>query len=606
MANTSPGFLTSSELDFNSLKQSLKLFMSQQTLFKDWNFDGSNISVMLDLLTYNTTMKALYLNLVGSEMFLDSAQLRESIISHAKELNYSPLSRSSAFVTLQVQLSGNNIPGVVPLSTGFAISGTGANGSSLAFITDSPVLLTSENNWAANVDFYEGRLITETFISNFQTGNSVIFNLQSANVDTTSISVSVQNSVSDLTTTTWNYSPGFSGVTSNSNVWFLQGYKDNYYQVVFGNGRFGASLLPGNIVTVTYRETSGVGGNGITTFSPMSNTGLVGVAISLTSAANSMSIGGSERESNNSIAFSAPRYFQTQGKAITAPDYKELIQTHFPQFQTVAAYGGEDAVPQKQYGTVLVSGKIDGIDFIPNNLADAMIDFLQPIVPLGLTVKVVQPDVYKVNLDCSVSYNPLKTTLTSTEIQFAIVDSILQYDSSTLEVFGASFYGSPLGTQIKNVDASVISVNLKSSIVKEFIPVVGAPSSYSFNYQNALYYPFSSATLYPPTFEPVLLSSIFYYTANTQAIIQDNGLGSLNIVLASNAEVMLTSAVGSVNYVTGQVSISPFIISAMPSNTNVLSFTAQLPSPDVNAASNQILSIDPENITVDVKAKNVN
>lgn len=606
MANTSPGFLTSSELDFNSLKQSLKLFMSQQTLFKDWNFDGSNISVMLDLLTYNTTMKALYLNLVGSEMFLDSAQLRESIISHAKELNYSPLSRSSAFVTLQVQLSGNNIPGVVPLSTGFAISGTGANGSSLAFITDSPVLLTSENNWAANVDFYEGRLITETFISNFQTGNSVIFNLQSANVDTTSISVSVQNSVSDLTTTTWNYSPGFSGVTSNSNVWFLQGYKDNYYQVVFGNGRFGASLLPGNIVTVTYRETSGVGGNGITTFSPMSNTGLVGVAISLTSAANSMSIGGSERESNNSIVFSAPRYFQTQGKAITAPDYKELIQTHFPQFQTVAAYGGEDAVPQKQYGTVLVSGKIDGIDFIPNNLADAMIDFLQPIVPLGLTVKVVQPDVYKVNLDCSVSYNPLKTTLTSTEIQFAIVDSILQYDSSTLEVFGASFYGSPLGTQIKNVDPSVISVNLKSSIVKEFIPVVGAPSSYSFNYQNALYYPFSSATLYPPTFEPVLLSSIFYYTANTQAIIQDNGLGSLNIVLASNAEVVLTSAVGSVNYVTGQVSISPFIISAMPSNTNVLSFTAQLPSPDVNAASNQILSIDPENITVDVKAKNVN
>lgn len=606
MANTSPGFLTSSELDFNSLKQSLKLFMSQQTLFKDWNFDGSNISVMLDLLTYNTTMKALYLNLVGSEMFLDSAQLRESIISHAKELNYSPLSRSSAFVTLQVQLSGNNIPGVVPLSTGFAISGTGANGSSLAFITDSPVLLTSENNWAANVDFYEGRLITETFISNFQTGNSVIFNLQSANVDTTSISVSVQNSVSDLTTTTWNYSPGFSGVTSNSNVWFLQGYKDNYYQVVFGNGRFGASLLPGNIVTVTYRETSGVGGNGITTFSPMSNTGLVGVAISLTSAANSMSIGGSERESNNSIVFSAPRYFQTQGKAITAPDYKELIQTHFPQFQTVAAYGGEDAVPQKQYGTVLVSGKIDGIDFIPNNLADAMIDFLQPIVPLGLTVKVVQPDVYKVNLDCSVSYNPLKTTLTSTEIQFAIVDSILQYDSSTLEVFGASFYGSPLGTQIKNVDPSVISVNLKSSIVKEFIPVVGAPSSYSFNYQNALYYPFSSATLYPPTFEPVLLSSIFYYTANTQAIIQDNGLGSLNIVLASNAEVVLTSAVGSVNYVTGQVSISPFIISAMPSNTNVLSFTAQLPSPDVNAASNQILSIDPENITVDVKAKNAN
>lgn len=606
MANNTSGFLTNSELDFDTLKQSLKLYMSQQTLFKDWNFEGSNISVLLDLLTYNTTLKALYLNLVGSEMFMDSAQLRESIVSHAKELNYSPLSRSSAFVTLQIQLGGNNIPGVVTLPTGFAISATGANGSSLAFITDSPILLTSENNWSANVDFYEGRLITETFISNTSAGSSCLFNLQSANVDTSSIFVNVQNSVSDLTTTTWNYSPGFAGVTSNSNVWFLQGYKDNYYQVVFGNGRIGKSLIPGNIVTVSYRETSGVGGNGITSFSPMSNTGLVGVTVTINSVANNITAGGSERETDDSIKFSAPRYAQTQGKAITAPDYQELIQNRFPQFQSVAAYGGEDATPQKEYGTVLVSGKIAGVDFIPNSLSDAIVDYLQPLLPLGLTVKVVQPDVYNINLNCVVTYNPLKTSLTETEIESAVISSILEYDADTLELFGASFWGAPLGTQINAVDPSIISASFKTAMVKEYVPVPGVASSYSFSYQNSLYYPFNSPTAYPSTFPPVFLSSVFYYAANTQALIQDNGLGVLNIVMANNTSLMLSPSIGTIDYSTGRVSISPFIISAMPANNSILSFIAQMPSSDVNAASNQILSIQPSNIAVDVIAKNVN
>src|SRR6185312_7689187 len=550
MANTTPGYLTSSELDFQTLKQSLKLFMSQQDLFKDWNYEGSNISVLLDLLTYNTTLKAFYLNFAASEMFLDSAQLRESIVSHAKELNYSPRSRTSAFVNLEVQLGGNDIPGVVVLPTGFAVSATGSNGSSLTFITDTPTVLTSENNWTANVNFYEGRLITETFVSNTMAGNSSLFGLESANVDTTSIYVSVQNSVSDLTTATWNYSSGFSGVTSNSQVWFLQGYRDNYYQIVFGNGRIGAALSPGNIVTVNYRETSGTGGNGVGNFSPMSNTGLVGVTINI-SAANTIAAGGSERETSESVQFSAPRYYQTQGKAITPDDYKELIQDNFPQFQSVAAYGGEDATPQKQYGIVLVSGKLAGLDFIPSNLADEVIGFLQPIMSLGLTAKVIQPDIYNINLECTVAYNPLKTSSSPQELTAEIVDTILTYDQTSLEKFGASFWETPLSNSITAIDASIISMQFTTSLIKNYIPPVGVVTGYSFNYQNPLYYPFSSPTLYPSSFSPVFSSSVFYYTSNTQALIQDNGLGVLNVVMASNTEIVLTPSVGSVDYATG-------------------------------------------------------
>jgi len=182
----------------------------------------------------------------------------------------------------------------------------------------------------------------------------------------------------------------------------------------------------------------------------------------------------------------------------------------------------------------------------------------------------------------------------------------LQYDSATLELFGASFWGTPLGTQIKAVDPSIISVNFSTSIVKEYIPSIGVSSGYSFNYNNALYYPFTSLTLYPLTFQPVFLSSIFYYSTTVQAMIQDNGLGVLNIVSASNNSVTLKAAVGSIDYSSGAVSISPFIISGMPSASNTLSFTVQLPSSDINAASSQILSIEPKNISVDVVAKNVN
>lgn len=600
MSNTTPGYLTNSDLDFQSLKQNLKLFMSQQALFKDWNWEGSNISVMLDLLTYNTTLKAFYLNFAGSEMFFDSSQLRESIVSHAKELNYSPRSRTSAFVNLQVQLGGNDIPGVVVLPTGFAISATGSNGSSLTFITDTPTVLTSENNWTANVNFYEGRLITETFVSNTSAGNSSLFALESANVDTTSIYVSVQNSVSDLTTTTWNYSSGFSGVTSNSQVWFLQGYKDNYYQVVFGNGRIGASLVPGNIITVEYRETSGEGGNGITNFSPMSNTGLVGVTVNISTPANTVTAGGSERETNDSIKFSAPRYYQTQGKAIVAADYKVLVEDNFPQFKSVAAYGGEDAIPEKQYGVVLISGKLAGLDFIPFNLADEVINFLQPIMSLGLSAKIIQPDIYNINLGCNVSYNPLQTSSSPQELISEIVNAILEYDADNLEEFGASFWETPLSNNIAAVDRSIISMQLTTSLTKNYVPAVGVSTGYSFSYQNPLYYPFTSSTAYPASFDPAFSSSVFSYTSNTQALIQDDGLGKLNIVSASNTEIILTPSVGSINYESGQVSIVPFIIQSMPASSNLLSFTAKLASTDILAGSGQILSILPQNVSVSV------
>lgn len=598
MNNT--GYLQTSSLDFDDLKTSLKTFLSQQQQFKDWNFEGSNMSVLLDLLTYNTTLNALYLNLVGSETFMDSAQLRESLVSHAKDLNYAPRSRTSAFIEMNVQLSGNNIPGVVTLPAGFAVNGVGSQGSSMQFVTDTVTVLSSENNWSANANFYEGRIISETFIANSEVGQSSIFSLESANVDTTSISVVVQNSTSDSTNTIWSAADWASYHNGNDAVWFLQGYKDNYYSVVFGNGTIGKSLTPGNVVQVSYRETSGDGGNGITNFTAVSNTGITGVGVGLTNI-TAMSTGGNERESNNSIRFSAPRFMQSQGRAVTLPDYEDVIQDKFPQFQTVAAYGGEDAYPQKKYGTVIVSGKLPGLNYVPDTIVDAVLDYVGTLAPLGLAVSFAQPDVYSLQLDCDVIYDPTKSNYTYAEIMDAITDAIITFDADNLNVFGGDLWSSKLEAAITSVDPSIQTADFSVYMTKNYSVVANSrPQSFSFTYQNPIFYPFLKKQAYPDNYAPAFSSSQFIVNGKN-ALFADDGTGMIDVVDASNTTAVLIQNIGTIDYDKGDVSISPLVITSAVGNA--IAFAAHLSTEDVRASSSQILSIDINQTSINLTAE---
>lgn len=601
MANTNNGYLTSSELDFDSLKQSLQKYMSQQAIFSDWNFEGSNISVLLDLLTYNTSLNALYLNLVGSECFLDSAQLRESIVSHAKELNYVPRSRTSSFVNMNVQLAGNNIPGVVTLPSGFTINGIGLNGTSMQFVSDTVIVLSSENDWSANANFYEGRIITETFLCNTAIGNSSTYSLQSANADISSISVTVQNSLTDSTNSVWSSSTGLVNVNSDDKVWFLQGYKDNYYQLVFGNGIIGKSLVPGNIITVKYRETSGSGGNGISKFTPLSNTGISGVSVVLSNTnSTTLSTGGNERESNNSIQFSAPRFSQSQDRAVTESDYEIIMQNKFPQFQTVCAYGGESAYPQKQYGTVLISGKLVGIDYVPDSVISSVVDYMQSRAPLGITVKFVQPDVYSLMLFFDIIYDPLLTSRSYAEISSLVTNAIITFDASYLNVFGNSLWSSKLENAITDVDPSVLTADFSVYMTKTITIIPKTSRPFSFSYKNSIFYPFSSVQKYPSNYDPAFVSSSFV-VSGVLSIFTDDGTGIINLVDANDQTVILIRKAGIIDYVTGDVSINPVVITS--ADNNEISFYAHLQSEDVKSVSSQILSIDVNKSTINLNTK---
>lgn len=341
MAN---GFLTTTELDFTSYRDSLKTYLSQQDIFKDYDFEGSNMAVLLDVLAYNTYMNGQYLNMVGSEMFLDTAVLRESIVSHAKELNYTPRSRTApvAYVDITID-TGEDTPDTLTIPKYFRINGYSPNNEVYSFTTDETVIIRANNGIyrAANVAIYEGNIVREVFIAN----NTARYLLQSANVDVSSINVTVKASQAATIEEKWNKKTFLFGLQATDKVFFTQGAEDHKYELVFGNGDIGLALDDGNVVNVVYRETNGTEGNGLDRFvSPDAVDSYDTITVSTILGA----AGGSEHESDDEIKFNAPRYFPTQERAITVEDFIALTKNQFPSLQVVTAFGGEEVEP-KQY-----------------------------------------------------------------------------------------------------------------------------------------------------------------------------------------------------------------------------------------------------------------
>ena len=348
MANT--GFLSTSDLDFSSIKNNLKTYLKNQSQFSDYDFEGSNINVLLDVLSYNTYLNAFYLNQVGSEMFLDTAQLRESVVSHAKELNYLPRSRTSAKAYVNITVTPTGSPTTITIPKYYTLT-TSVDSTTLNFHTYSDITISPVDGvyTAANVEIFEGNIVTEYFNVSADTSS---FILQSDNIDTNSIEVTVIESSTNSSNSAWQRSESLYGLGPSSNNYFLQGYADYKYQVVFGDGSLGRAPSVGNIIKVTYRDTLGDVGNGAYIFKKTNfdNYTIINVA-TIAAAAE-----GSERESIESIKFNAPRYFTTQERGVTNTDFETLTRTRFPQLQAVSAFGGEDLVPP-QYGKVAISVK---------------------------------------------------------------------------------------------------------------------------------------------------------------------------------------------------------------------------------------------------------
>lgn len=588
MANT--GFLSVSDTSFDGIKNNLKSFMKAKTEFKDYDFEGSNLNAMIDVLSYNTYMNSFYLNMIGSEMFLDTVQMKDSAVSHAKELNYFPRSRTSAkaLVTFTIN-TGVETPSSVIIPENYILKAK-SDQTYLDFTTNEDIIVYNVNGAYSTgpVYVYEGKIVTEYFT----VSNGSKFILQSENIDTNSLKVTVIKSETDSSNSVYIYSDTILGLDDQSEVYFIQGYKENQYEVVFGDGITGKKLTNGNIVKVKYRSTNAELGNRVSNFSV---TQKIEDRYNLTVSTNAIAVDGSEREDTESIKFYAPRHFTTQNRTVTKDDYINMIRNKFPQIKTVGVYGGEDAVPP-QYGKVIITPIPYGtVPTISSQLKKAIVSFLSTKT-LTTEPLIYDPEYLYLKIVTNVSFNPSLTVKSSTQLISDITNSIKEYDRLYLTEFGNDFRKSKLMSMIDSTDKSIVSNDTAVRMVYKIYPVKGISQRYEFSFSNALYRPIQYE--YKPLEQEVFQSSTFTYLKNNvsyaNALIVDDGIGNLNLVYTSNGNrVILEKNIGTINYITGNV-----MFDINPYDYSELAFFAKPNVSDVNVNESKFLRIDYSKIIV--------
>lgn len=591
MANTTLG-LTS--LDFNTIKNSFKTFLKSQEKYKDYDYESSNFNVLLDVLSYNTYLNSFYLNMVNSEMFLDSAQLRNSVISHAKELNYLPRSRRSAKATLNLEVVTTGIDTfTIPKGTKFnAASGY----DSFVFTTEEAVTYRSSNNYFIinNLDVYEGNYSdpADTFIIDYRKENQTL-TLTNVGIDTNSINVLVSED-SGLNYAEYSYAPNLFDLTSSSNSYFIQATDDNKYEVFFGDGIFGNKPADGSVVAITYRISSGEVPTGNYTFTldddlATFNEGNYGEGGVTVTTVNNPS-GGSVEESIESIRFNAPRHFQTQERAITNDDYRILILNNFPEVKAVNVYGGENINETVEFGKVFVIPSTFAGTTLPEFRKSDIIEFLNKRSALGIEAVIRDPEYLYVTLNTKVYIDFAKTVYSGVQIENLVRSAINTYNDDYLEDFDVAFRYSRLTEAILDSADGIVSTESIFLMKKSINPPLNQNYVSSFSFNNAI------------DSEEVVKSSNFstagrtYYITNT--VIDPVTNQKLNLLSNTLYKVQVTTnrtlvyeSAGTIDYTTGDISLKSLLINSFQDSPG-LTFTATSLSQDIYSKKNDIIQIN--------------
>ncbi len=598
MANTS---INLASLDFETIKTNLTNHLTSQPIFKDYDFEGSNIAVLIDILAYNTALQSYYVNMLASESFLDSAQLRSSVLSHAKELNYKPRSARSAKATIQISVEQNNNNTLtIPKGTSFTST---YNFQTYSFTTNEvkvfytdldPTSGTYKFN-TGDIDIYEGFYVTETFVMDYS-NDSQRFILSNDMIDTDSMVVSV---IEDNGSTILSYSQYDSllGLTNETRAFFLQTADQDKYEVLFGDDIIGRKPADTSTITVQYRISSGSVVNGASLFACDSdltsdNSGRVTILTTV------KALGGDEPESISSIKFNAPRHYQTQERAITTSDYKNLMRSEFPEIEAISVYGGDEVNPP-QYGKVFLSVSVSGLDSVPESKKDEYYQFIKPKMSNPLQPVFVDPSYVYARVDSTVKYNINITTLKQDEIRLLVSNAITQFNDDNLNDFNSTLYGSKFIATIDNSHTSIVSNNTEVFIFKKFIPQIGQSQNVEINFGITLKNDIPHlATSHIQNELRTIFSSTFTFNGDT-VIIEDDGTGGLRIMRPSDAGYIFVKNIGTVDYMAGKVQITNLVVNSFEGfDIRIYARTSDM---DITSSFNDILKIDPSELHIDVE-----
>ena len=470
--------LNVSELDFDQIKTNLKNFLKQQSEFQDYDFEGSGLSVLLDILAYNTHYNSYYLNMIANESFLDSSSLRTSVISHAKKLGYTPRSVRAprAIVNITIQ-TNNSTPASLTIPRGYEFFSTQLDGISYKFVTlESYTEDKTGNNFVfTNIPIYQGEFVSYSFTNSYSSNPKQIFTLPSSDIDTSTLIVSVRQSSENTSSSIYSTSDDVINIEATSEIYYIQEGKNGQYDIYFGDDIISKKIPDGGIVTAEYLITKGELANKANTFvatTPIS--GYSTISVSPQTAAS----GGTVRETVDQIKFAAPLSLLSQNRAVTKNDYIRLIQQKYPEFEAVNVWGGEENDPPV-YGKVFISAKPKlGFEVTQTEKDYVKENILKPISILTVTPEIVDIDYNYLKVKTRAYYNPAKYSGTKSQLEAALKTVIENYTADNLNKFNSYFQYSGLETAIDAYDRSIISNEVTLFVAKKFRPDLINPNNY--------------------------------------------------------------------------------------------------------------------------------
>lgn len=614
-------------LDFDAIKGNLKQYLRSQSQFKDFDFEGSGMNIILDLLAYNTHYQAFYANMVANEAFLDSAVLRSSTVSIAKQLGYTPRSVKSSKVFLNIKFQPDAVVGQTGeilqdrvkrgnafINRGDVFRASLPNNKFFNFVVldDYKVEMLGNVPTAKNVKVQEGVLKNYTFIVN-SFDPSQRFILPSSNVDVDTLRIRVQKSTTDTTglINIWSKATDVNGLSGDSLVYFLQETEDGNFEIYFGDGIVGKNLENGNLIFVEYLLTNGELANNCRVFTYSS--GVLSPYIQKTNSVGqpmnpistvldpdgnpTVSYGGTLSESIESIKYYAPRSYQAQERAVTVEDYKTILVKEFSDgVDSFYVWGGEENDPP-QYGKVFISIKPKNgnkIGILEKLAIEKSILGKKNLVTI--TPEIVDPDYIYLEMDTRSSYDPSNTNLSPDGLAQNIKTTIEFFEISNLNKFGRNFKSSKLSSIIDGSNKAITGTSIQLRLQKRIEPFLSKPSPYTIKFGNSIFHPIDG---YPS----VLSSSSFGYQDQTSnllvkpivdAYLDDDGYGNIRIYkIEGTTKIYINNKIGKINYTTGVVTLNNFNPQyILPRTDSEIKITAIPNKIDIQSLRNQIIVID--------------
>lgn len=580
-------------LDFDGIKSELKEFMRGQDQFKDYDFEGSSMSILLDVLAYNTHYNALYQNMTLNEMFLDSASKRNSVVSRATELGYVPRSAACAKATSTVNITMPTLgPSVISIPA-FSTFSTSIDGKSYTFYNVETI---SGNGPATsysipNVTLREGSPLS----FHYEVSAGARFIIPNANVDLKTLQVQIQENSTSTTYVTYASATSLVDVYSDSKVYWVREIDDGLYELTFGDGVIGNKLNNGNVIHIDYFVSSLDAPNGARMFNYTGPS--IGNNAIVTVTTTSIATGGAEPESIGSIKQVAPMFRAAQNRAVIPNDYAALIYNALPEAKSINVWGGEDNIPPVYGKTFICVKPKQASKLTEQQKSDIINSLLSSKNVVSIIPEIVDPEYINISLNVTVYYDSRATTLVSKQIESLVRDTIIYYDENELQQFDGVFRYSRLSRLIDTTEKSIASNITRVMIRREIQPKYNLNAEYNVNLINPIY-----TTGTPLSRASIVSTGFFIPGSDNIHFIQDDGMGAIQLYYqgTSGLKVIVNPKIGIVDYAKGSIHISGLTIAALADVSFELNIRPQ--SNDVVSAFTQIAQISPENLRVEAIA----